>query len=144
MGTSIRTPRPAWRARSSVGPHRSPSIRAVGHNTRFEREALITARLQHPSIVRVYDAGTLGDEPFYAMEFVRGKSLDRVVAAADDASRRASPPRSSTTADGPPAVHVPRAHAAGKTDHHDADAPAPRRRRRLHPATGDRRRPSVR
>jgi len=63
-------------------------LRAVGHNTRFEREALITARLQHPSIVRVYDAGKLGDEPFYAMEHVRGKSLDRVVAAADDAPAR--------------------------------------------------------
>jgi WD40 repeat protein/predicted Ser/Thr protein kinase len=51
---------------------------------RFQREALITAKLQHPSIVRIYDAGWLGGEPFYAMERVRGTSLDRVVAAADD------------------------------------------------------------
>ena len=44
---------------------------------RFEREALITARLQHPSIVRVYDAGVLGDgRAFYAMERVRGRSLE--------------------------------------------------------------------
>ncbi|MCX5742216.1 MAG: protein kinase [Proteobacteria bacterium] len=57
--------------------------------SRFEREALITARLQHPSIVRVYDAGWLGDtQPFYAMERVRGQSLDRVVAAAADARAR--------------------------------------------------------
>ncbi|MBS1117947.1 MAG: WD-repeat protein [Deltaproteobacteria bacterium] len=55
---------------------------------RFEREALITARLQHPSIVRVYDAGTLDGDAFYAMEHVRGQSLDRVVAAADDAQAR--------------------------------------------------------
>ncbi len=55
---------------------------------RFQREALITARLQHPSIVRVYDAGTLHGEAFYAMEHVRGQSLDRVVAAADDAHAR--------------------------------------------------------
>lgn len=47
---------------------------------RFEREALITARLQHPSIVRVYDAGILGDgRAFYAMERVRGRSLDVVI-----------------------------------------------------------------
>jgi WD40 repeat protein/predicted Ser/Thr protein kinase len=60
-----------------------------GHlRERFEREALITARLQHPSIVRVYDAGTLRDETFYAMEYVRGQSLDRVVAGADDAAAR--------------------------------------------------------
>lgn len=47
---------------------------------RFEREALITARLQHPSIVRVYDAGVLGDgRAFYAMERVRGRSLEVVI-----------------------------------------------------------------
>jgi eukaryotic-like serine/threonine-protein kinase len=47
---------------------------------RFEREALITARLQHPSIVRVYDAGVLGDgRAFYAMERVRGRSLEVVL-----------------------------------------------------------------
>jgi len=50
---------------------------------RFEREALITARLQHPSIVRVYDAGVLGDgRAFYAMERVRGRSLESVLADA--------------------------------------------------------------
>jgi eukaryotic-like serine/threonine-protein kinase len=47
---------------------------------RFEREALITARLQHPSIVRVYDAGVLGDgRVFYTMERVRGRSFDVVI-----------------------------------------------------------------
>jgi serine/threonine protein kinase/WD40 repeat protein len=47
---------------------------------RFEREALVTARLQHPSIVRVYDAGVLGDgRAFYAMERVRGRSLDAII-----------------------------------------------------------------
>ncbi|HSD88194.1 MAG TPA: serine/threonine-protein kinase, partial [Kofleriaceae bacterium] len=47
---------------------------------RFEREALITARLQHPSIVRVYDAGVLGDgRAFYAMERVRGRSLEVII-----------------------------------------------------------------
>ncbi|HEY5923391.1 MAG TPA: protein kinase [Kofleriaceae bacterium] len=51
---------------------------------RFEREALITARLQHPSIVRVYDAGVLGDgRAFYAMERVRGRSLEVVIGDAN-------------------------------------------------------------
>ena len=50
---------------------------------RFEREAMITARLQHPSIVRVYEAGVLGDgRAFYAMERVRGRGLDEVIADA--------------------------------------------------------------
>jgi len=47
---------------------------------RFEREALITARLQHPSIVPVYEAGQWPDgSPFYAMKLVEGKSLDQLI-----------------------------------------------------------------
>ncbi|HUJ57895.1 MAG TPA: protein kinase [Kofleriaceae bacterium] len=48
---------------------------------RFEREARITARLQHPAIVHVYEAGVWpGGEPFYAMNHVTGDSFDKVVA----------------------------------------------------------------
>ncbi|HEV8321085.1 MAG TPA: protein kinase [Myxococcota bacterium] len=48
---------------------------------RFQREALLTARLQHPAIVCVYEAGRWpSGEPFYAMKLVTGKPLDRVVA----------------------------------------------------------------
>jgi WD40 repeat protein len=48
---------------------------------RFEREARITARLQHPAIIHIYEAGTWpGGEPFYAMPKVAGRSLDKVVA----------------------------------------------------------------
>ncbi len=47
---------------------------------RFEREARVTARLQHPSIIHVYEAGVWpGGEPFYAMPLVSGRSLDKVV-----------------------------------------------------------------
>ena len=48
---------------------------------RFEREALLTARLQHPAIVPIYDAGQLSDgEPFYAMRLVSGRTLTEVLA----------------------------------------------------------------
>jgi serine/threonine protein kinase len=48
---------------------------------RFEREARITSRLQHPAIIHVYEAGVWpGGEPFYAMPLVAGRSLDKVVA----------------------------------------------------------------
>jgi serine/threonine protein kinase/predicted negative regulator of RcsB-dependent stress response len=48
---------------------------------RFRREALITARLQHPAIVPVYEAGQWpGGEPFFAMKLVSGKPLDQVIA----------------------------------------------------------------
>ncbi len=50
---------------------------------RFEREALITARLQHPGIVPVYEAGRWpSGEPFFAMKLVSGRPLDRVIADA--------------------------------------------------------------
>ena len=44
---------------------------------RFVREAMVTARLQHPAIVPVYEAGRWpGGRPFYAMKLVEGRSLD--------------------------------------------------------------------
>ncbi|HYI00258.1 serine/threonine-protein kinase [Hyalangium sp.] len=47
---------------------------------RFLREARITARLQHPSIVPVYEAGRWpGGEPFYAMKLLSGRSLARLI-----------------------------------------------------------------
>ena len=50
---------------------------------RFRREAFITARLQHPAIVPVYQAGRWpSGEPFFAMKLVAGKPLDRVIAGA--------------------------------------------------------------
>jgi hypothetical protein len=50
---------------------------------RFEREMTITARLEHPSIVPLYDAGHTDDgAPFYVMRRVSGKSLDDLVRAA--------------------------------------------------------------
>jgi WD40 repeat protein len=56
---------------------------------RFMREALITARLQHPSIVPIYDAGHLGDRsPFYAMKLVAGHPLDKSIEEARTLAER--------------------------------------------------------
>ncbi|HTR54233.1 MAG TPA: serine/threonine-protein kinase [Kofleriaceae bacterium] len=56
---------------------------ASDQTTRFEREAIITARLQHPGIVPVYEAGRWpSGEPFFAMKLVSGKPLDQVIDAA--------------------------------------------------------------
>ncbi|HUJ61215.1 MAG TPA: protein kinase [Kofleriaceae bacterium] len=55
--------------------------RTRDHQERFEREALITARLQHPAIIHVYEAGRWPNgKPFYAMPRVIGRSLDKVIA----------------------------------------------------------------
>jgi tetratricopeptide (TPR) repeat protein/tRNA A-37 threonylcarbamoyl transferase component Bud32 len=61
----------------------------AGDAQRFEREARITARLQHPSIVQVHEAGVWPTgEPFYAMQLVSGRSLDDAVAAAKTLDER--------------------------------------------------------
>ncbi|MBN1422682.1 MAG: serine/threonine protein kinase [Planctomycetes bacterium] len=46
---------------------------------RFEREAEIIARLNHPAIVRIYSKGLWGGGPFFSMEYVRGESLDAAI-----------------------------------------------------------------
>jgi WD40 repeat protein len=47
---------------------------------RFVREAMVTARLQHPSIVPVHEAGRWPTgEPFYTMKLVQGRPLDAVM-----------------------------------------------------------------
>ena len=50
---------------------------------RFLIEIRTTARLQHPAIVGIHEAGTWPTgEAFYAMRLVSGRSLDQAIAAA--------------------------------------------------------------
>jgi hypothetical protein len=56
---------------------------------RFEREVRITARLEHPSIVPVYDAGrSPGGLPFYVMRRLTGRPLDLVIRGAPTLDER--------------------------------------------------------
>ena len=53
----------------------------AGARARFAREARITARLEHPGVVPLYETGRWSDtEPFLAMKLVGGRPLDMVVA----------------------------------------------------------------
>jgi tRNA A-37 threonylcarbamoyl transferase component Bud32 len=46
---------------------------------RFQREGEVLAKLDHPHIVRVYDAGRLSDgRPYLTMDFVEGTTLEHV------------------------------------------------------------------
>jgi len=57
---------------------------------RLAREARITARLEHPGIVPVYDAGRDEDgRPWYTMRVVRGKNLADALSDAPDPADRA-------------------------------------------------------
>ena len=54
---------------------RTPSAQA-----RFMREALITARLQHPGIVPVHEAGRWpSGDPYYSMKLVSGRTLKEMI-----------------------------------------------------------------
>jgi len=66
--------------------HRDVAIKELITRTsvnelRFRREALITARLEHPNIVPVHEAGRWDDgTPFYAMKLVSGRPLRELIA----------------------------------------------------------------
>ena len=46
---------------------------------RFKQEAQASAALNHPRILAVHDVGSLGDQPFIVMEYVRGETLSAYV-----------------------------------------------------------------
>jgi serine/threonine protein kinase len=49
---------------------------------RFEREAAVLGRVQHPNVVRVYGYGVTDGQPFLAMELLEGNSLANKLAGA--------------------------------------------------------------
>jgi WD40 repeat protein len=52
------------------------------HEERFVREALITARLEHPGIVPVHEAGRWPNgAPYYVMKLVEGRTLKALLSA---------------------------------------------------------------
>lgn len=51
---------------------------------RFYREARVAARLNHPGICQVIDAGVENGVPFMAMQYVEGETLDKKIAHASE------------------------------------------------------------
>jgi eukaryotic-like serine/threonine-protein kinase len=59
-----------------------PGLASPALLKRFAHEAQILARLHHPGIAQVYEAGLADDgQPFFAMEFIRGLPLDEYARA---------------------------------------------------------------
>ncbi len=59
---------------------------------RFRREAKAMARLRHPNIVQIYSVGSHDEMPFFAMEYIQGQCLERLI-------RRKGPLRLGTALD---------------------------------------------
>jgi hypothetical protein len=55
----------------------------IGFRTRFRREGLAQARLEHPNIVVVHEAGEFQETLFLAMQLIRGPSLKKLVVASE-------------------------------------------------------------
>jgi serine/threonine-protein kinase len=65
-----------WVAIKIINPGLAASDSA---SQRFEREWEILKQLKHPNIVRLIATGRFSGTPFYAMEYVEGESLDRIM-----------------------------------------------------------------
>ena len=48
---------------------------------RFFAEAKATAKLEHPGIVPVYDVGEIDGRPYFAMKYIRGRTLSELISA---------------------------------------------------------------
>src|SRR6516225_8696268 len=58
------------------------SERYVGDESaqlRFLREARAAASVRHPNVASVFHLGRTGDSYFYAMEFVEGETLEKLI-----------------------------------------------------------------
>jgi WD40 repeat protein len=68
-----------------AGPHAGPA-----ELVRFRQEADTVARLQHPNIVHVYDAGAHAGLPYLSLEFIDGGSLAEACGGVPQPPRRAA------------------------------------------------------
>jgi eukaryotic-like serine/threonine-protein kinase len=56
---------------------------SASHSARFERESAVLKQLNHPNVVRLFGVGKHQGTPYFAMEYVQGESLDKVMARRD-------------------------------------------------------------
>lgn len=73
-----------------IRPELSPSPRRV---KRFLREAVITAKLQHPGIVPVYTMGDADGSPHYTMPLVSGVTMAELIRETHESLRYSTSPQ---------------------------------------------------
>lgn len=70
-------------AMKTLAPGAAPGLVA-----RLRREALLTAGLEHPGIVAIYDVSPDGEAPWYTMRVVRGRALSALLREAREPRER--------------------------------------------------------
>jgi serine/threonine protein kinase len=86
-----------------------------GQLERFRREAKAAARLHHTNIVPVFGVGEDGGIHYYAMQFIQGQSLDKVL---EDVRRLRGEPQTTGSAAGGPAPALSECVARGLLSGH--------------------------
>ena len=76
-----------------------------GARRRFLREARAAASVRHPNVASVFHLGRTGGNYFYAMEFVEGETLDRLIKRSGRVEVRQALEITSQVAAGLAAVH---------------------------------------
>jgi WD40 repeat protein len=59
---------------------RTGGLAGADELVRFRRESEVTARLQHPNVVQIFEVGEIGGRPFLALEYLSGGTLADQVA----------------------------------------------------------------
>jgi eukaryotic-like serine/threonine-protein kinase len=65
-------------------------LASEGERQRFFAEARATAQLQHPGIVPVYDVGEIDGRPYFAMQYLQGRTLLELIATGELDQREAA------------------------------------------------------
>src|SRR4029079_5591958 len=55
------------------------AVKSQAAAVRFHREMKLTARIEHPNTIRVYDFGETNGQLFLTMEMLRGRTLTQVL-----------------------------------------------------------------
>jgi serine/threonine protein kinase/WD40 repeat protein len=95
---------------------------------RFQNEARAAACLHHPNIVPVYAVGTDGGMPFFAMQFIHGQTLARIIQSLRGEAKARAPAQDALTtpfaATAPSPDRPPRAGAQSAVRPRSARTPA--------------------
>jgi serine/threonine-protein kinase len=79
MGTVYQAAQPAMKRTVALKLIRADLVTRDDAVARFHKEMMVTARVEHPNTVRVYDFGDDRGKLYLAMEFLAGPSLREVI-----------------------------------------------------------------